>query len=92
MLKKLSAALILVLILIAVSSVLLENVNCQTETNPSRGIVHVQVGVWIVNIQKIDLAASTYRLDFYLWFNFNPQQINANEVVANLNLQTANLP
>ena len=50
------------------------------ETNPSGGITHVQTGVWIINIQKIDLEASTYRLDFYLWFSFNPQQISANEV------------
>jgi hypothetical protein len=80
MIKKLSVALTLVLILSAVSSVLLENVNCQTETTPPGGTVHVQAGVWIINIQKIDLAASTYRLDFYLWFNFNPQQISPDKV------------
>ena len=79
MIKKLSVALTLALILTAFSSVLLENVNCQTNISSS-GIVHVQAGVWIINIQKIDLEASTYRLDFYLWFNFNPQQINASEV------------
>jgi len=80
MIKKLSMALTLVLILAAVSSVFLMNVNCQKETSSSGGIIHVQAGMWIINIQKIDLAASTYRLDFYLWFNFNPQQINASEV------------
>lgn len=80
MIKKLSVAITLVLILATVSSVLLENMNCQTETDLSGDIIHVQAGVWIINLQKIDLAASTYRLDFYLWFNFNPQQINASEV------------
>ena len=80
MIKKLSVAFTLVIILATVSSVLLENANCQTETNPSGGIIHVQAGVWIINIQKIDLEASTYRLDFYLWFKFNPQQITATEI------------
>ena len=80
MIKKLSLALTLALILTAFSSTLLENVNCQTDTSSSSGVVHVQAGVWIINIQKIDLEASTYRLDFYLWFSFNPQQITASEV------------
>lgn len=40
----------------------------------------VQVGVYIIDIQSIDLADSNYQLDFYLWFNFNPSQINATEV------------
>ena len=70
----------LVLILTAFSSVLFADVNSQTEINTSSGQVHVQAGVWIINIQKIDLEASTYRLDFYLWFSFNPSQINAQEV------------
>jgi len=26
------------------------------------------------------LSASTYRLDFYLWFNFDPSKINVNDV------------
>ena len=36
--------------------------------------------MWIIDIQKIDLSASTYRLDFYLWFSFDPSQINALEI------------
>jgi hypothetical protein len=80
MIKKLSIAFTLVLTLIVASSVLLENVNCQTETNLADDVIHVKTGVWIINIQKIDLAASTYRLDFYIWFSFNPQQISASEV------------
>jgi hypothetical protein len=78
--KKISVALALALILTAVSSVLLSEVTSQTEIKTSNEPVHVQTGVWIINIQKIDLEASTYRLDFYLWFSFDPSQINANEV------------
>lgn len=42
--------------------------------------VHVKVGVWLVNVEKVDLPANTYRLDFYLWFKFNPAEISINEV------------
>jgi hypothetical protein len=78
--KKISVALVLALILAAFSSTLFADVTSQTEINTSDEPVHVQAGVWIINVQKIDLEASTYRLDFYLWFIFNPAQINANEV------------
>lgn len=40
----------------------------------------VQVGVYVIDIQSIDLADSNYQLDFYLWFNFNSSQINATTV------------
>ena len=40
----------------------------------------VQVGVYIIDIQSINLASSNYQLDFYLWFNFNSSQINATSV------------
>ena len=40
----------------------------------------VQVGVYIIDIQSIDLANSNYQLDFYLWFNFNSSQINATDI------------
>jgi len=78
--KKLSVALTFALIFTTFSLVLLENGNCQSDNSSSSGVVHVQSGVWIINIQKIDLEASTYRLDFYLWFSFDPQQISASEV------------
>ena len=78
--KKLCVALALILILTVVSSLLAADVYGQTETLTADGPVHVQAGVRIIDIQKIDLSASTYRLDFYLWFNFDPQQINASEV------------
>ena len=77
--KKLALAVVLVLILTSVFSVLLADVHAQTQISTQESPVHVQTGVWIIDIQKIDLAASTYRLDFYLWFNFNPQQINGSE-------------
>ncbi len=42
--------------------------------------VKVSVGVWLVNVERVDLAASSYRLDFYLWFRFNTSEINASTV------------
>ena len=42
--------------------------------------VEVDVGIWLVNVEKVDLAASSYKLDFYLWFKFDPSEINLNEV------------
>lgn len=78
--KKLAVALMLVLILTVLFAVLDADIHAQTQANTSDSPIHVQTGVWIIDIQKIDLEASTYRLDFYLWFSFNPQQINASEV------------
>jgi len=43
-------------------------------------IVHVSAGVWLVNIEKVDLAANSYTLDFYLWFRFNSSQISLADV------------
>jgi len=42
--------------------------------------VTVEVGVLLVNVEKVDLAASSYRLDFYLWFKFNPSEISLGDV------------
>jgi len=42
--------------------------------------VKVQVGVWLVNVEKVDLSANSYRLDFYLWFNYDPSEINLSQV------------
>ncbi|MBT0158567.1 hypothetical protein G4O51_01120 [Candidatus Bathyarchaeota archaeon A05DMB-2] len=42
--------------------------------------VNVQVGTWLVNVEKVDLSANSYRLDFYLWFRFNPSEISIDEV------------
>ena len=42
--------------------------------------VEVEVGIWLVNVEKVDLAASSFKLDCYLWFNFNPSEISLSEV------------
>ena len=34
--------------------------------------VEVLTGVRLVNVEKVDLAANTYKLDFYLWFSWDP--------------------
>jgi len=78
--KKSYAILAAVLILTVCLTILTLQVEAQTDATAKEGPVHVQAGVWIINVQKIDLSASTYRLDFYLWFNFNPSQINATNV------------
>ncbi|MEM2099010.1 MAG: hypothetical protein QXU99_04605 [Candidatus Bathyarchaeia archaeon] len=46
----------------------------------SDNAIHVKVGVWLVNVEKVDLSANNYRLDFYLWFKFNPSEISLDEV------------
>jgi len=33
-----------------------------------------------VNVEKVDLSASSYRLDFYLWFKFDPSKISLEEI------------
>ena len=40
----------------------------QITTKPTE----VSVGVWLINVEKVDLAQSTFKLDFYLWFKFDP--------------------
>jgi hypothetical protein len=42
--------------------------------------VRVKVGVWLVNVERVDLSTNSYRLDFYLWFNFSSSQISLDEV------------
>jgi hypothetical protein len=41
---------------------------------------NISVGVWLVNVEKVDLAASSYRLDFYLLFRFDPSEISIDDV------------
>jgi hypothetical protein len=80
--KKLYLAVACLLILTVYASMLSGQTHGQTTTSITNSSepAHVQAGVWIIDIQKIDLSASTYRLDFYLWFNFDPSKINANDV------------
>ena len=46
----------------------------------ANGVAEVSVGVWLINVERVDLAASSYRLDFYLWFKFDPSEIDASTV------------
>jgi hypothetical protein len=48
--------------------------------NSSGNPANVSVGVLLVNVEKVDLAASSYRLDFYLWFRFNSSEIGLDDV------------
>ncbi len=48
----------------------------QTTAKPTE----VSVGVWLINVEKVDVAQSTFKLDFYLWFKFDPAQISLEQV------------
>jgi hypothetical protein len=50
------------------------------KTANAASAVEVEVGMWLVNVEKVDLAASSFKLDFYLWFNFDPSEIGLDEV------------
>jgi hypothetical protein len=54
--------------------------NVMSASAVSETPLRVQVGVWLVNVEKIDLSASSYRLDFYLWFNYNPSEISLSQI------------
>ena len=54
--------------------------NAMAINTASGNPVRVKVGVWLVNVEKVDLSANSYRLDFYLWFRFNPSEISLAEV------------
>lgn len=49
---------------------------------PSGGPARVKVGVWLVNVEKVDLSSNNYRLDFYLWFKFDPSEISLDQLKA----------
>lgn len=77
MVKRVEKRYLLVLIPIFLLS-LLAMLTCQTKAESLEYQIDpakVQIGVWLVNVEKVDLAASSYRLDFYLWFKFNPSEI-----------------
>lgn len=52
------------------------------QAQPSQGGASVETGCWLVSIEKVDLASNTYKLDFYLWFRFDPSEISADNVKA----------
>lgn len=66
--------LLLPLLILACVSTLMSNV--KAENFLSGHTADVEVGVWLVNVEKVDLAASSYKLDFYLWFRFNSSEIS----------------
>jgi hypothetical protein len=80
--KKLAITLALFMILAVATSFVALDAHGQTSDTASSTStpVHIQVGVYVIDIQSINLANSNYQIDFYLWFNFNPQQINASDV------------
>jgi hypothetical protein len=67
------------LFLLSLSAQMIKPTDAQTPeaaTTSTQGPVHVQVGVWLNNVEKIDLVGNSYRLDFYIWFKFDPAQIS----------------
>lgn len=72
-----SRRILLLLVALALFPILMCNVRT---VNSSGNPASVRVGVWLVNVEKIDLAASSYRLDFYLWFRFNSSEIGLEDV------------
>ena len=54
--------------------------NIEIELTSASIPVNVKVGVWLNNIEKVDLSGNLYRLDFYIWFSFDPTQINLDDV------------
>ncbi|MEM3479706.1 MAG: hypothetical protein QW702_07115 [Candidatus Bathyarchaeia archaeon] len=74
---KIKQALLFVLLL--VFSLIIVMFNVKAEGFLSDPTI-VEAGVWLVNVEKVDLSASSYRLDFYIWFRFNPSKISLEEV------------
>ena len=69
------------LILFIMFTAFLVTLAFSSNAKASSGIpVHVKVGVWLVNVERVDLAANSYRVDFYLWFRFNSSEISLEEV------------
>jgi hypothetical protein len=67
----------LLLVMLALFSILTFSARAD---NSSSNPTNVMVGVLLVNVEKVDLAASSYRLDFYLWFWFNPSEMSVDDV------------
>jgi len=68
--------LFLSILMLVFLSLLMLSVKAENSLKPA----NVKVGVWLVNVEKVDLAASSYRLDFYLWFSFNSSEISLEKV------------
>lgn len=48
--------------------------------NASDTPVEVITGVRLLSVEKVDLTSSSYRLDFYLWFSWEPTQITLKQI------------
>jgi hypothetical protein len=74
---------VLALFFISLSSLVTKQANAQTTditTTSASEATHVIVGVWLNNVEKVDLAGNSYRLDFYLWFSFDPSKISLDDI------------
>lgn len=60
------------------ASILCMNAGAQLTEEPAK----VMIGVRLANVEKIDLQSNSYKLDFYLWFIFDPAEISLNDVKA----------
>lgn len=69
--------ILLVILMLTFLPMLMTNVKAE---NTSEDAANVKVGVLLINVEKVDLAASSYRLDFYLWFRFNPSEITLEDM------------
>ena len=69
----------LIIIIVLCFACFLESATIMKTANAAAD-VEVEVGIWLVNVEKVDLAASSFKLDFYLWFNFDPSKISLKEI------------
>jgi hypothetical protein len=42
--------------------------------------VEVLTGVRLINVENVDLTANNYKLDFYIWFSWDPSQITLKQI------------
>ena len=42
--------------------------------------VEVLTGVRLINVEKVDLTTNNYKLDFYIWFSWDPSQIMLKQI------------
>lgn len=79
-LMKVRPILLSALLLAFTSAFLLSIASSVKAEGPRQYPANVEVGVWLVNVEKVDLSAGSYRLDFYLWFRFNSSKISLDKV------------
>ncbi len=67
--------LALVILMLAASTL----PTARSEAQPKKP-AEILTGVRLVNVEKVDLTANSYRLDFYLWFSWDPAQLTMGQV------------